>query len=311
VAELLVKHSFADKVFFCNSGAEANEAAIKLARKWGRRFSPPKFKIITLEGSFHGRTMATLSATAQKTVKSDFDPFLGGFIHVSFDNIKDLEAVIDKEVVAVMLEPIQGEGGIRIPSSHYLKKIRKICDENEILLIFDEIQTGMGRTGYLFAYEHEDVKPDILTLAKSLANGLPIGAMLAKDEIAAALTFGTHASTFGGNPICCAAAKAVIKILTETEILEYTRQMGAFFKEKLYELKQSFNSIKQIRIRGLMIGVELNIKADLIAEKCLERGFLVNVVQGNILRLLPPLIIERKAIEAFFETFEGILEEIK
>ncbi len=309
VAELLVKHSFADKVFFSNSGAEANEAAIKLARKWGNQFSPPKYKIITLEGSFHGRTMATITATGQQKVKSGFAPLLPGFIHVPFNNVKAIERAIDKETVAIMLEPIQGEGGIRIPSPRYLKKVRKICDENQILLIFDEIQTGMGRTGTLFAYEHEGVKPDILTLAKSLANGLPIGAMLAKEQIAMAFSVGSHASTFGGNPVSCAAAKAVLKILTGTELLEYTRQISAFFKEKLHQLKERYKIIKEVRICGLMIGIELDIKAQTIVEKCLQRGFLINAVQANVLRLLPPLIIEREAIEAFIEVLDKILRE--
>jgi len=309
VAELLVKHSFADKVFFCNSGAEANEAAIKLARKWGKQFSPPKYKIISLEGSFHGRTIATITATGQQKVKHGFEPLLPGFVHVPFDNIKAIEEVIDNETVAIMVEPIQGEGGIRIPSPRYLKKIRKICDENQVLLIFDEIQTGMGRTGTLFAYEHEGVKPDILTLAKSLANGLPIGAMLAKAEITNAFSRGSHASTFGGNPVSCAAAKAVMKILTTTEILEYAKQIGSFLKEKLNQLKEKHQIIKEIRISGLMVGIELDTKAQPIVEKCLQRGFLINAVQENVLRLLPPLIIEREAIEAFIEVLDNILRE--
>lgn len=309
VAELLVKHSFADKVFFCNSGAEANEAAIKLARKWGKQFSPPKYKIISLEGSFHGRTIATITATGQQKVKHGFEPLLPGFVHVPFDNIKAIEEVIDNETVAIMVEPIQGEGGIRIPSPRYLKKIRKICDENQVLLIFDEIQTGMGRTGTLFAYEHEGVKPDILTLAKSLANGLPIGAMLAKTEITNAFSRGSHASTFGGNPVSCAAAKAVMKILTTTEILEYAKQIGSFLKEKLNQLKEKHQIIKEIRISGLMVGIELDTKAQPIVEKCLQRGFLINAVQENVLRLLPPLIIEREAIEAFIEVLDNILRE--
>ena len=307
LAELLVKHSFADKVFFCNSGAEANEGAIKLARKWGKQFSPPKYKIITLEGSFHGRTLGTIAATGQEKVKKGFEPALPGFVHVPFDNIKAIETAIDKETCAIMVEPIQGEGGVRIPSPHYLERIRSICDEANILLIFDEVQTGMGRTGYLFAYEHEDVKPDILTLAKSLANGLPIGAILAKKEVAEAFEVGSHGSTFGGNPVACAAAKAVMKILTETEILEYTRQLGNFLKEKLEKLKEKHGIIKEIRIRGLMVGVELKKKAAPIVKACLEQGFLINAVQEKVLRFLPPLIIEREARAEFIEVLDGIL----
>jgi predicted acetylornithine/succinylornithine family transaminase len=307
LAELLVKHSFADKVFFCNSGAEANEGAIKLARKWGKQFSPPKYKIITLEGSFHGRTLGTIAATGQEKVKKGFEPALPGFVHVPFDDIKAIETAIDKETCAIMVEPIQGEGGVRIPSPHYLERIRSICDEANILLIFDEVQTGMGRTGYLFAYEHEDVKPDILTLAKSLANGLPIGAILARKEVAEAFEVGSHGSTFGGNPVACAAAKAVMKILTETEILEYTRQLGNFLKEKLEKLKEKHGIIKEIRIRGLMVGVELKKKAAPIVEACLEQGFLINAVQEKVLRFLPPLIIEREALAEFIEVLDGIL----
>ena len=307
LAELLVKHSFADKVFFCNSGAEANEGAIKLARKWGKQFSPPKYKIITLEGSFHGRTLGTIAATGQEKVKKGFEPPLPGFVHVPFDDIKAIEAAIDKETCAIMVEPIQGEGGVRIPSPHYLERIRSICDEANILLIFDEVQTGMGRTGYLFAYEHEDVKPDILTLAKSLANGLPIGAILARKEVAEAFEVGSHGSTFGGNPVSCAAAKAVMKILTETEILEYTRQLGNFLKEKLEKLKEKHGIIKEIRIRGLMVGVELEKKAAPIVEACLEQGFLINAVQEKVLRFLPPLIIEREALAEFIEVLDEIL----
>jgi len=312
LAELLVKHSFANKVFFCNSGAEANEAAIKLARKWGKQFSPPKYKIITLEGSFHGRTLGTISATGQQKVKTGFEPLLPGFIHVPFDNIKAIEEAIDRETCAIMVEPIQGEGGIRIPSAHYFKKIRKLCDENQILLIFDEVQTGMGRTGYLFAYEHEGIKPDILTLAKSLANGLPIGAILAREDVAQNFSMGTHGSTFGGNPVTCAAAKVVMQILTQTELLDYARQLSSFFKEKLEELKNKHNKvIKEIRIRGLMIGVELNQMAAPIVESCLKKGFLINAVQEKVLRFLPPLIIKREAIEAFIDTLDSILGELK
>ncbi len=310
LAELLVKHSFADKVFFANSGAEANEGAIKLARKWGKQFAPPKYKIITLEGSFHGRTLGTIAATGQNKVKQGFEPEIAGFIHVPFDDIKAVETAIDKETCAVMVEPIQGEGGVRVPSPHYLERLREICDEAGILLIFDEVQTGMGRTGYLFAYEHEGVKPDILTLAKSLANGLPIGAVLAKEEVASAFSIGSHGSTFGGNPVSCAAAKTVLNILTETDILDYARQLSIFIKEKLMALKERHACVKDIRIRGLMIGIELDRKAAPIVDRCLEKGFLINAVQEKVLRLLPPLIIERKPLENFLEVLDESLERV-
>ncbi len=309
VAELLVKHSFADKVFFCNSGAEANEAAIKLARIWGKQFSPPRYKIITMKGSFHGRTLATLTATGQEKVKKGFEPLPEGFVHVPFDNIHALKKAIDKETCAVMLEPIQGEGGIIVPSPDYLKKVKALCKEHGLLLVLDEIQTGMGRTGYLFAYEHESVKPDILTLAKSLANGLPIGAMLATDEIAEFFSKGTHATTFGGNPVACAAAKVVVKTLVETDILDHCKQVGHFFKQQLEKLNERHKVIKEVRGRGLMLAVELNIPAAPIVAACLEKGYLINAVQEKVLRFLPPLTITREPISSFVSTLDEVLEK--
>lgn len=311
LAELLVKHSFADKVFFCNSGAEANEAAIKLARLFGKQFSPPRYKIITMEGSFHGRTLATLTATGQEKVRKGFEPLPEGFLHIPFNDIDALRKAIDKETCAVMLEPIQGEGGIVVPSPHYLKEVKALCKEHGLLLILDEIQTGMGRTGYLFAYEDEGIKPSILTLAKSLANGLPIGAMLATDEVASFFSKGTHASTFGGNPIACAAAKAVMKIFVETELLSYSRQIGHFFKQELEKLKKKHKVIKEVRGRGLMLGVELNIEAAPIVAACLERGYLINAVQEKVLRFLPPLTITKEAISGLISILDKELRKFQ
>jgi len=308
LAELLIKHSFADKAFFCNSGAEANEAAIKLARIWGKQFSPPRYKIITMEGSFHGRTLATLTATGQEKVRRGFEPLPEGFLHVPFDNIDALRRAIDKETCAIMLEPIQGEGGIIVPSADYLKKVKELCKEHGLLLILDEIQTGMGRTGYLFAYEDEGIKPDILTLAKSLANGLPIGAMLATDEVARFFSKGTHASTFGGNPVACAAAKVVVKTLVETEILDYARQVGYFFKQQLERLKERHRIIKEVRGRGLMWAIELDTPAAPIVDACLKRGYLINAVQERVLRFLPPIIITREAVLGLISILD---EELK
>jgi len=311
LAELLVKHSFADKVFFCNSGAEANEAAIKLARLFGKQFSPPRYKIITMEGSFHGRTLATLTATGQEKVRKGFEPLPEGFLHIPFDDINALRKSIDKETCAVMLEPIQGEGGIIVPSPHYLKDIKALCKEHGLLLILDEIQTGMGRTGYLFAYEDEGIKPDILTLAKSLANGLPIGAMLATDEVANLFSKGTHASTFGGNPIACAAARAVVKIFVETELLSYSRQIGHFFKQQLEKLKKKHKVIKEVRGRGLMLGVELNIEAAPIVAAFLERGYLINAAQEKVLRFSPPLIITKEATSGLISILDEELRKFQ
>lgn len=238
LAAWLVGNSFADRVFFGNSGAEANEAAIKLARKYFKdRGEENRFRIIALERSFHGRTMATLSATGQDKIKKGFDPVLDGFDFVPFNDVEALQAKIGPDTCAVMLEPIQGEGGVRCPHKEYLKTVRQICDQTGTLLIFDEIQTGMGRTGQLFAYKHFGIEPDIMTLAKALANGLPIGAMLAKEKAAAAFSAGSHASTFGGTPIVTAAALEVCKILTEDRLIENGNAAGSYFKEKLRELK--------------------------------------------------------------------------
>lgn len=311
LAGLLVKNSFADKVFFCNSGAEANEAAIKLARLFGKQFSPPRYKIITMEGSFHGRTLATLTATGQEKVKKGFEPLPEGFLHIPFDDIPALRKAVDKETCAVMLEPIQGEGGVIVPSPQYLKDVKALCKEYGLLLILDEVQTGMGRTGHLFAYEDEGIKPDILTLAKSLANGLPIGAMLATDEVADFFSKGTHASTFGGNPIACAAAKVVMKTLVETDILDYCRQIGYFFKQQLEKLKEKYKVIKEVRGKGLMLAVELDTEAAPIVATCLERGYLINAVQEKVLRFLPPLIITKEAISDLISTLDEVIAKRK
>jgi acetylornithine/N-succinyldiaminopimelate aminotransferase len=231
LASWLIENSFADRVFFGNSGAEANEAAIKLARKYFKeRGEDNRFRIVTMERSFHGRTLATLSATGQEKIKKGFEPVLAGFDFVPFNDAKALRAQIGPSTCAVMLEPIQGEGGVRCPDENYLKTVRKICDETGTLLIFDEIQTGMGRTGQLFAYQHFGVEPDIMTLAKALANGLPIGAMLAKEKIAAAFGIGSHASTFGGTPVVSAAALEVCKIMVEDNVIENGRVAGVYFK---------------------------------------------------------------------------------
>ena len=312
LADWLVKNSFADRVFFCNSGAEANEAAIKLARKYYQeRGENHRFRIITMEQSFHGRTMATLSATGQDKIKQGFDPILEGFDFVPFKDAEALRSKIGPEVCAVMLEPVQGEGGVRCPDPGYLKAVRQICDESGVLLIFDEIQTGMGRTGKLFAHEHFGVEPDIITLAKALANGLPIGAMLAKEQVAAAFGPGAHASTFGGTPIVTAAAFEVCKILSDGKVVEQGRERALYFKEKLLWLKDRHDTIVDVRGLGMLLGMKLNFNAESMVTQCMQRGFLINCIQENILRFVPPLIIEEEEIDALVECLDELLREKK
>ncbi|MGB5158025.1 aspartate aminotransferase family protein [Desulfobacterium sp. N47] len=304
----LVENSFADKVFFCNSGAEANEAAIKLARKYfSTNNEKERYKIISMERSFHGRTMATLSATGQDKVKKGYDPILEGFDFVPFNDIDALANKINSSTCAVLLEPVQGEGGLWRPAPGYLKEVRKLCDETGALLIFDEIQTGIGRTGKLFAYQHFGVEPDIMTLAKALGNGLPIGAMLAKEHVASAFVHGSHASTFGGTPVVTAAALEVLKVLSEEKVIEHCGRIGAYFMERLMWLKSRHSSIRDVRGIGLMLGIELDTEGEPVVNKCLEKGFLVNCIQGNVIRFIPPLIISKQEIDDLVLCLDEIL----
>jgi acetylornithine/N-succinyldiaminopimelate aminotransferase len=303
----LTENSFADRVFFCNSGAEANEAAIKLARKYFKdKGEKERYRIVTMEKSFHGRTMATLSATGQEKIRKGFEPILEGFDHIPFNDIDALQKSIGPSTCAVLLEPIQGEGGVRCPDPDYLKAVRRLCDETEVLLIFDEIQTGMGRTGKFFAYEHFGIEPDIMTLAKALANGLPIGAMLAREEVAEVFGPGSHASTFGGTPIVTAASVQVVKVLLEENIIDHCARMGAYFKERLSGLKAKHESIVDVRGMGLLLGMKLEMEGDTIVKSCMEKGFLINCIQGNILRFIPPLIIEKEEIDALVACLDEI-----
>ena len=310
LAAWLVENSFADRVFFGNSGAEANEAAIKLARRYFKdRGEENRFRIVTMERSFHGRTLATLSATGQEKVRKGFDPVLDGFDFVPFNDAKALQAQIGPDTCAVMLEPVQGEGGVRCPDEKYLQTVRKICDETGTLLIFDEIQTGMGRTGQLFAYKHFGIEPDIMTLAKALANGLPIGAMLAREAIAAAFGPGSHASTFGGTPLVTAAALEVCKILVEGRVIENGKAAGSYFKEKLLDLKDRHAIIEDVRGLGLLLGMKLKIDGAPVVKQCMQKGFLINCIQDRILRFIPPLIISEEEIDQLIECLDGILTE--
>jgi acetylornithine/N-succinyldiaminopimelate aminotransferase len=307
LGKLLIENSFADKVFFSNSGTEAIEAAVKLARKYFKdKGDENRFKIITMERSFHGRTFAAMSATGNDKIKKGFSPLLEGFIHVPFNDIKAVKSKLDESVCAIMIEPIQGEGGIIPADIGYIKDLRKLCDDKGIILIFDEIQTGIGRTGKLFAYEHFGVVPDIMTLAKALGNGLPIGALLAKEDIAKAFNFGSHGSTFGGNPVCCAAGVAVINIIKEEKLLDNCRKQGKYFKAKLLKLKEKHKCIKKVRGIGLIIGMELDIEAAPIALKCIDKGFLINPVQDKVLRFVPPIIINEKDIDELINCLDEV-----
>jgi acetylornithine aminotransferase len=312
LAELLCQHSFADKAFFCNSGAEANEAAIKLARKYSRdTYGPQRYEIITAADSFHGRTMATVSATGQEKVQRFFDPLLHGFKHVPFDDVDALEGAITPATCAVMLEPIQGEGGVNVPSPGYFQEVRRICDKHDLILIFDEVQVGMGRTGKLFAYEHFDIVPDIMTLAKALAGGAPIGTMLATDRYAAAFVPGTHGSTFGGNPLVCAAAIATVRTILEDGILNRCEELGEYLESELESLQHKYPFVKEVRGIGLMIGMALDIPAGDIVKKGHERGVLLNVTHDTVLRFVPPLTVTKQEINQMIAVLDGILAEVE
>jgi acetylornithine/N-succinyldiaminopimelate aminotransferase len=312
LAELLCSHSFADKAFFCNSGAEANEAAIKLARKCSRDpFGPERYEIITAADSFHGRTMATVSATGQEKVQRFFDPLLHGFKHVPFNDVAALEAAVTSTTCAVMLEPIQGEGGMNMPSPGYFQAVREICDRHGLLLIFDEVQVGMGRTGTLFAYEHFGMTPDIMTLAKALAGGAPIGTMLASDKYASAFVPGTHGSTFGGNPLVCAAAIATVRTILEDGLLNRCEEIGEYLTGELETLGKKYPFVKEVRGIGLMIGMSLAIPGAEIVKKGHERGVLLNVTHDTVLRFVPPLIVTRQEIDTMIAILDGIFAEVE
>jgi acetylornithine aminotransferase len=310
LAELLCRHCFADRAFFCNSGAEANEAAIKLARKYSReKFGPERYGIITAAESFHGRTMATVSATGQEKVQRFFDPLLHGFQHVPFNDAAAIEAAVTPTTCAVMLEPIQGEGGVNVPAPDYLRQVREICDRHDLLLILDEVQTGLGRTGKLFAHQHFGVEPDIMTLAKALAGGAPIGTMLAREEFAEAFSPGTHGSTFGGNPLMATAALAAVQTLLDEGLPERAVTMGRYLVEALEGLKSKYPFVTEVRGIGLMIGMGLSIPGGDIVKQGHARGVLLNVTQEKVLRFVPPLVVTTAEIDEMIGILDGILAE--
>lgn len=311
LAKLLVEHSACDKVFFANSGAEANEAAIKLARKYGKVKLGGKSTIITALNSFHGRTMATLTATGQEKIQKGFEPLLPGFKYVPYNDIAVLEDAIDETVCAIMLEPIQGEGGVRVPEEEYLTKVRALCDKHGILLILDEIQTGLGRTGKLFAYEHFGIEPDILTLAKALGSGTAIGAILAKENVAQAFEVGDHGSTFGGNPLACAAGVKTLEIMLRDNLAAKALDMGLYLRERLAGLKEKFNFIIDVRGYGLLTGAELSIPGAKIVTAAMKKGLLINCASGNVLRFLPPLIVNKDNIDTAIEILTEVLKEVE
>ena len=303
LVEKLANHFGDGKVFLGNSGAEANEAAIKLARRWGS--TERRFEILTTLGSFHGRTLATVSATGQERYHQGFQPLMPGFRMMPFDDIAALDRARRDETVGVMVEPIQGEGGVVVPRADYLKRMRDWCDRNKMLLILDEVQTGMGRTGKFFAFEHAGIKPDIVTLAKALGGGLPIGAMIARAEIASSFTPGSHGSTFGGNPVACAAAVAVIDALEQDGVLENASSVGAYILERLAKFARSCDRIVEVRGLGMIIGAVLKHDARPIVEECLKNRLLVNGTAGNVLRLLPPLNLTREEADAGLAIIEN------
>ena len=308
LAKLLSERGFGGKCFFCNSGAEANEAALKLARI---ATAEGKYKFITAEGSFHGRTFATVTATAQPKYHEGFLPLLPGFIYVPFNDVKALEGAFSDEVAAVMVEPIQGEGGINVATKEYLETIRRLCDENGALMILDEVQTGMGRTGKWFAYQHFGVEPDILTLAKALGGGVAIGAMIAKEEVAAAFVPGKHASTFGGNCIACAAGIAVVEAIEEDHLLENANRMGEYAKQKLLGLKQKYQIIESVRGIGLMIGAQLAGPGGEIVDKCLAKGLRINCTNNTVLRFMPAMIVTKEQINETINILDSVMGETK
>jgi acetylornithine aminotransferase/acetylornithine/N-succinyldiaminopimelate aminotransferase len=312
LASELTRLTFADKFFFCNSGTEANEAAIKLARRWFYDNGQSKrYEIITMNDSFHGRTMASLSATAQKKIHTGFTPLLPGFKYVPFNNIAALKKALTKKTCAVLIEPIQGEGGVNLAQETYLKTLRKICNEKGILLIFDEIQTGFGRTGRLFAYERYKIKPDIITLAKALGGGIAIGAMGSTNKIIESFSPGTHGATFGGNPLACAASLASLKTLTKKGFLKKTSSTGDYFLEQLHGLRKKFSIIREVRGIGLMLAIELDRPGAEVVTNCMKEGLLINCIQQNIIRFLPPLIITRKEIDLLITTLSKIFTKMQ
>ena len=306
-AQLLSQHSFGGQAFFCNSGAEANEAAIKLARL---HTPEHRYKIITFEGGFHGRTMATVTATAQPKYHQGLGPLVAGFVYAPYGDLDAVAAKIDDETCAIMIEPIQGEGGVRLPPPGFLEGLRKLCDEHDLLLIFDEVQTGCGRTGEWFAYQYYNVVPDVITLAKALCGGIAGGAMLTLPEIARSLRPGMHASTFGGNPIAARAGIALLETIEQENLLAHAQKLGELFRTRLTALQQQCNVIREVRVAGVMIGVELHAEGAAVVKSCLDRNLLINCTSGTVIRLLPALNLTVEQAEEGCQILGDVLRQL-
>ena len=310
LAQIIAKWAFPGKCFFSNSGAEAVEAAIKFARKYGQESG--RFEIITMKRSFHGRTYGAMTATGQERIHEGFNPLLPGFAYADFNDLESVKRLMTDKTVAIMLEPVQGEGGINVATPEFLRGLRTLCNEKDLLLILDEVQTGMGRTGKLFAYQHYGIEPDLMVLAKSLGNGVPIGALVVNSKVKREIfTPGTHASTYGGNPLVCAAALAVFKTIQKERLLGNVERLGSYLKERLLEMKSRFPVIREVRGLGLMIGVELSVPGAPFVDRAREKGLLINCTQENVLRLLPAINLSKKGLERGLWTLEKVFEELK
>lgn len=309
VAKCLVENSPFTKVFFCNSGAEANEAALKLAKKFGKTKSPSCTKVVTMVHSFHGRTYGALGATGQEKYQESFTPMLPGYSYAQYNDIESLKALVDEDTCAVLLEVIQGEGGIIPGQKAYLQEVEALCKEKNVLMMIDEVQTGIGRTGKLFAFENFDIHPDVVTLAKGLGGGVPIGAMLCNEK-ADVFEPADHASTFGGNPLVTTAAGVVLKELTQTQLLEHVKEVGAYLESSLKALQKEFNTIKEVRGIGLMQGIEMTMPAKDVVASCIEKGMLVVGAGPQVVRFVPPLIITKEQIDAAMHILKEVLQEV-
>jgi len=311
LAKWLCERSFAERAFFCNSGAEANEAALKLARKWGHEKKNGAHEIITMKGSFHGRTMFALSVTGQEKFHKGFGPLVPGVTAVPYNDLSALEKTITDKACAVIAEPVQGEGGVRVPDDGYLAGLRKLCDDRNVVLIFDEVQTGMGRLGELFGHQVWEVEPDVMTLAKALGNGFPIGAMLAGPKVAGAFEPGNHAATFGGNFLACRAALATVQRFEDGTLLSHVRETGNYFMERLREISADHDPVLNIRGKGLLIGMELDQPGKKVVEYCMEERFIINCTAENVLRFAPPLVIEKDEIDRLIPVLDRALSSLE
>lgn len=310
LVKTLAEVSGFDRVFLCNSGAEANEGALKLARKYGNQKSASKNRVISAVHSFHGRTLATLTATGQPKYQQGYEPLPAGFDYVEYGDIAELEAMMSDDVCSVILEPIQGEGGVHVPTDEYFRQVRALCDKHDALLIFDEIQTGIGRTGKWFAWEYSGVKPDIMTLAKALGGGFPMAAFVTTERLAHVFAPGDHGSTFGGNPLACAAANAALRVMLDENLPEKAATTGSYFMTQLKDLQARFpDKILEVRGRGLLLGMELSKPGKPIVDACLQKGMIINCTAGNVIRLVPPLIISKLEIDALMAVFAEVFPE--